>query len=766
MTDTSMTDIAKNTRMIRWERDDTGIVTLTMDDPNNPVNTMNDLFIDSLDEAVTRLENERDQIAGVILASAKSSWFAGGNLDELITASPETAAEETARVNRMKRQFRRLETLGRPVVAAINGTALGGGYEVALGCHHRIATDNPRTRIGLPEITLGMFPGAGGATRTVRMLGIEKALTQVLLPGTRFRVRDARAIGLIDDIVPDDSTPENAALLAVARAWIEANPDATQPWDRAGFRIPGGEPSTAWMSPASLGSLPAYPARLRAQLKGAPYPAPRALLASVIEGAQVHIDMALEIETRYFVSVIDSQVASNMIGAFFADMREVTSGASRPADIPKRTVSKLGVIGAGMMGSAIAYTAARAGVDVVLIDTDPSAGKRAFEYACGRESASILRRMPDASEHVIDAVVSPILSRLRFSTQMAELAEVELVIEAAFEDLGVKRELFDRAETMTPPGTVLASNTSTLPISDIADAAARDEFVVGMHFFSPVDKMALVELVRSPTTSDETLALAFDFARQIGKTPIIVNDSRGFFTSRVIFRYIEEALSALDEGVSPVSLERAAERAGYAVSPLKLIDELSLTLVDRIWRENAEALGSRGDLANVWSPTAGAARSLERMLVVGRPGRAAGAGFYAYADGKRGLLWDGLSAGLPPHPTSLEDAREHPSESIVRDLGERMLFSEALEAVRCFDEGVMVSLADANIGSLLGIGFPSWTGGAMRYIEQYEGGVAGFVARAEQLSDLYGIRFVPPASLIECAAREASLAEIYSGVAV
>ncbi|WP_281285146.1 3-hydroxyacyl-CoA dehydrogenase NAD-binding domain-containing protein [Klugiella xanthotipulae] len=739
--------------MMSWQRDAEGIVTLVMDDRDHPVNTMNDTFIDSIEAVNDRLAAERDSVTGVILASAKSSWFAGGDLHELREGSSANAAADYARITRMKRQFRRLETLGRPVVAAINGTALGGGFEVALSCHHRIVADHPRTRLGLPEITLGLFPGAGGVTRTVRMLGLESALTTALLPGTRFTPRAARSAGLIDEVVGSVAELDGAA-----RAWIAAHPDASQPWDREGFRIPGGSPRTDGVVPALAVTLPALPARLRAQLGGADYPAPRALLASAVEGAQVDIDTALDIETRYFVNVLGSAAASNMIGAYFFDLTAVTQGASRPADIPRTSVTTLGVVGAGMMGSAIAYTAARSGLSVVMTDTDPAAGKRAFGYAAARAVSAARRAHPELTEAEADRAADDVLARIRFTLDLTEVAAADLVVEAVYEDAGLKRDQLTAIEAAAGPGTILASNTSTIPIGSLASAVTRPHNVVGLHFFSPVDRMDLVEIVRAPETSDETLARAFDCARQLRKTPIVVNDSRGFFTSRVIFRFIEEALAALDEGVSPVTIERAARQAGYATPPLALIDELSLTLVARIWAENRVATDGSAP-GTVWSPVAGAERALERMLSAGRPGRSEGAGFYDYADGRRGTLWTGLAAHTAGSQPGAGQTRTTlpPREPFV-DLQERMLFAEALETVRSFDEGVLTSLADANIGSLLGIGYPPWTGGVMRYIEQYTGGIAGFVRRAEQLSDLYGLRFVPPASLTTLAESGGSLA--------
>ncbi len=697
--------------MIRWEQDGDGIVTLTMDDPAQSANTMSAAFRDALAAVVDRLEAEREAITGVVLTSAKKSFFAGANLDELMGAGPEQAAEITAYANELKRNLRRLETVGRPVVAAVNGAALGGGLELALACHHRIATAAPGTLLGLPEVTLGLLPGGGGVVRTVRLLGVQEALTAVLLEGKRYRPADALRLGLVHELV--DAVP---ALVPRAKEWIRANPDAhVQPWDAKGYKMPGGTPA----SPALAASLPAFPATLRKQLKGAPLPAPRAILAAAVEGAQVDVDTAGLIETRYFVNLVTGQVAKNMTKAFFFDLRHINAGGSRPKDQPRFRAGKVGVLGAGMMGAAIAYVCAKAGIDVVLKDVSLELAERGKGYAARRAR-------PDTAEQV--------LSRITPTADPADFAGVDLVVEAVFESPELKHAVFGEIEEIVKPDAVLGSNTSTLPITALAQGVRRQEDFIGIHFFSPVDKMPLVEIIRGGKTSDATLAKAFDFALQIGKTPIVVHDSRGFFTSRVIGTFLNEALAALGEGVEPATIEQAATQVGYPAPPLQLMDELTLTLPRKIRDEARAAAGAS------FTPHPADAVIDKMIDEYGRKGRASGAGFYEYDEsGKRVRLWPGLRSAFDSGTAAVP----------LPDLQERMLFAEALETVRCFDEGVLDSVPDANIGSLFGIGFPAWTGGVIQYIDQYPGGLPGFVARAEELAARYGDRFRPPQSLVD-----------------
>ncbi|MFF0205596.1 3-hydroxyacyl-CoA dehydrogenase NAD-binding domain-containing protein [Streptomyces sp. NPDC005017] len=707
---------------IRWEQDETGVVTLVLDDPDQSANTMNAAFRASLAATADRLEAEKDSVRGVIITSAKKTFFAGGDLRDLIRVTPDTARQLFDGGLEIKRNLRRIETLGKPVVAAINGAALGGGYELALACHHRVALDTPGTRIGCPEVTLGLLPGGGGVARTVRLLGIADALLKVLLQGTQYNARRAQENGLVHEVAAS-----REELLAKARAFIDANPEARQPWDVPGYRIPGGTPS----NPKFAANLPAFPATLRKQTAGAPYPAPRNILAAAVEGAQVDFETAQVIEARYFVELAAGQTSKNMIQAFFFDLQAVNSGANRPKGIEPRPVRRVAVLGAGMMGAGIAYSCARAGIDVVLKDVTAEAAAKGKQYSEKLCAKAVSRGR--TTQEKADAL----LARITPTAEAADLAGCDAVIEAVFEDTALKHKVFQEIQDVVEPDALLCSNTSTLPITALAEGVERQEDFIGLHFFSPVDKMPLVEIIRGERTGDEALARAFDLVRQINKTPIVVNDSRGFFTSRVIGHFINEGVAMVGEGIEPASVEQAAAQAGYPAKVLSLMDELTLTLPRKIRKETRAAVEEAG---GTWVAHP-ADTVIDRMVdEFGRPGRSGGAGFYDYAeDGGRGLLWPGL--------------REHftkPDAAIpFRDMQERMLFAEALDTVRLLEEGVLTSVADANIGSILGIGFPGWTGGVLQYINGYDGGLPGFVARARELADRYGDRFTPPALLVE-----------------
>ncbi|MEW2033269.1 3-hydroxyacyl-CoA dehydrogenase NAD-binding domain-containing protein [Streptomyces roseifaciens] len=710
---------------IRWERSDDGVVTLVLDDPDQSANTMNNAFKASLTAVADRLEAEcraePSSVRGVVFTSAKKTFFAGGDLRELIAATPADAGSVLEGSMTIKRDLRRIETLGVPVVAAVNGAALGGGYEIALACHHRIALDAPGSKIGLPEVTLGLLPGGGGVTRTVRLLGITDALLKVLLQGTQYDPRRALEAGLVHELAADRDE-----LLAKARAFIDAHPESQQPWDVKGYRIPGGTPA----SPRFAANLPAFPANLRKQLGGAPYPAPRNILAAAVEGSQVDFETAQLIEARYFTELVTGQTAKNMIQAFFFDLQAVNSGASRPRDVSPRQVGKVAVLGAGMMGAGIAYACAKAGIEVVLKDVSEEAARKGKAYSEGLLAKALARG------RTTEAKRDELLARITPTADVADLAGCDAVIEAVFEDPALKHKVFQEIQHVVAPDALLCSNTSTLPITLLAEGVERPVDFVGLHFFSPVDKMPLVEIIKGERTGDEALARAFDLVRQIRKTPIVVNDSRGFFTSRVIGRFINEGVAMIGEGADPASVEQAAAQAGYPAKVLSLMDELTLTLPRKIREETRRAAEAAGE---TWTPHPADA-VIDRMVEeFGRPGRSGGAGFYEYADGKRAGLWPGL--------------REHFTKKDVEipfeDMKERMLFSEALDTVRCLEEGVLTSVADANIGSILGIGFPGWTGGAVQYINGYEGGLPGFVTRARELAATYGDRFEPSALLVE-----------------
>ncbi|OHV04977.1 3-hydroxyacyl-CoA dehydrogenase NAD-binding domain-containing protein [Mycobacterium talmoniae] len=709
---------------IRWDRDGDGIVTLTLDEPGVSANTITEAFRNSLDAALDRIEAERDDITGIVLTSAKKTFFAGMDLDVLVDeVMPLQPAEILDLTTELKAQLRRLETIGVPVVAAINGAALGGGLELALACHHRIAADVPGTQIGLPEVLLGVLPGAGGVARTVRLIGIQPALMSVLLTGARMKPAQAKAVGVIDEVVAclDELVP-------AAKAWIKANPDKNiQPWDVKGYQIPGGSPST----PAFAENLPAFPANLHKQLKGDRMPAPRAIMAAALEGAQVDFDAALLIESRYFVSLIKSQVAKNMIQAFFFDLQKVQGGAARPEGIAQRPITKVGVLGAGMMGAGIAYVTAKAGIEVVLKDVTLEAARNGKAYSENLEAKAL------AKGRTTQEKVTALLDRITPTADASDFAGVDFVIEAVFEKTELKNRVFQEIEDIVEPGAVLGSNTSSLPITGLATAVGRPEDFIGIHFFSPVEKMDPIEIIGGAKTSDETLARVIDYALAIKKYPIVVNDGRGFFTTRVFSAQLLEAITMLAEGVDPAIIEQAALQAGYAAAPLQVADELSFGTIRKIMDETIEAAQADGTPLGESVPVA-AEVIATLMDKFERTGKQAGAGFYDYADGKRTVLWDGLRE-------QWKTSRQ-PSVSF-QDLQDRLMFIQAIETQKAYDDGVIDADPDANIGSIFGIGFPPWTGGVRQFVAGYPGGVAAFCQRAEDLAAKYGPRFQVPASL-------------------
>ena len=708
-----------NANTIRWTEDN-GIVQLTFDDPAQAVNTVNDAYVESLDPALAQLAEKKADLRGVVIASGKKTFFAGGDLHDLLAAQPEEAAELTAFATRVKGQLRALERLGVPVVAAIGGSALGGGLELALACHHRIALDAKHVRIGLPEVTLGLLPGGGGLVRTIRLLGLDSALDKVLLPGTAYRPNDALTVGLVDEIV---STPQD--LITAARTWIDAHPDARQPWDSDDV-IPGGSAD----DPSIEAGLAARAAVLRARYSDAPMPAAANIVCAAVESTKVDVDTAFAVETRYFVELAIGQVAKNIIQGTFFDRQTIRSGASRPTGFPVYSARNVAVVGAGMMGAGIALSAALAGMTVKLNDVD------AARAAKGREYVERVLSKQVAAGRRTDADAAEILARVTSTGDIAELAGADLVIEAVFEDPDLKADVFKRVQGVVAPDALLTSNTSTLPISALAKSVDRPADFIGLHFFSPVERMDLVEIIVGEQTSDATLAKAFDIVLQLGKTPIVVGDGRGFFTSRVILTRLLEAAAMLGEGIAPMSIERASLRAGYPVGALALLDELTLTLPHKIYGQFRDEALSAGTefIEHPGDAVLGAMiDDLERA------GRAAGAGFYDYADNRRAAMWPGLEDRFGP---------SRPAEDL-QELVDRLLFAEALETARCLGTGLLRSTADANVGSLLGIGFPTWTGGTAQFVAGYPGGVGAFIARARELADKYGARFTPPLSLLD-----------------
>ncbi|MDD7918009.1 3-hydroxyacyl-CoA dehydrogenase NAD-binding domain-containing protein [Actinomycetospora callitridis] len=715
--------------MFRWEADGDGIVTLTMDDPTASANTMSAKWGEDFAATLDRLEAEKDSITGVVLTSAKKTFFAGGNLDDLVKYTKADAQKVFDQSQSIKGLLRRLETLGKPVVSAINGAALGGGLEIALATHHRIALDAKGSKIGLPEVTLGLLPGGGGVVRVVRLLGLADGLMNVLLQGQQRNPKAALEAGLVHEVV---DTPEE--MISRAKQWVKDNPEAIQPWDQKKYKIPGGTPST----PSFAANLPAFPSNLRKQLKNAPMPAPYNIMSAAVEGSQVDIDNAGQIESRYFADLACGQVSTNMTRAFFFDLQAINKGASRPDGYEKHSARKVVVLGAGMMGAGIAYSCAMSGLEVVLKDVSQENADKGKAY-----SQKILDKAVSRGKQTQEKA-DEVLARITPTADAADASGADLVIEAVFESPDLKKQVFAEVMPYLAPDAVLGSNTSTLPITDLATGVDRPEDFIGLHFFSPVDKMPLLEIIRGERTSDATLAKAVDIALQIKKTPIVVSDSRGFFTSRVIGTFINEAVAMLGEGAAPSSIEQAGSQAGYPAPPLQLMDELTLTLPQHIRQETRKGVEAAG---GTWVAHPSEA-IIDRMVELGRKGRSSGAGFYEYDEsGKRTRLWPGLSDEFGAATGDLP----------FEDMQERMLFAEALETVKCFDEGVLHTIADANIGSIMGIGYPAWTGGVAQYIDGYPGGLPGFVERARILAKAYGDRFAPPASVVEKAEKGQTL---------
>ncbi|MFF0817203.1 enoyl-CoA hydratase-related protein [Rhodococcus sp. NPDC003318] len=648
--------------MIGWAQDADGIVVLTMDDPNQRTNTMNDLCKRSFLATVDRLYAERDTVTGVVLTSAKKTFFAGGDLRRTITIGPDQADEVYANVESFRTMLRRLETIGKPVVAAINGAALGGGLEIALATHRRIAADVRGVKIGFPESTLGMLPGGGGLVRSVRMLGLHAAVLRVLVPGVTRGPWDAKDVGLVDQVV--GSVDE---LVPAAKAWIKANPDGgVQPWDRAGYQIPGPGSDTP-ADPADL----VLPANLRTPFRGAPMPAPHTILTAAVEGSQVDFESAMDIEARGFVSLVTGQIAKNMMQASFFDPQTIRAGHSRPTGVATTPMAKVGIRGAGALGAALAYQSAKAGLEVVLVDDTPDAAL-AGKWHAERAEAELLSTGSTTKERCDE-----LLARIVSTGDAADLAGVDLVVETRPESVELEQGAFRGIEGIGECTAVLWSTITTVPG---ADRAREDR--VGLHFPEQVGEVPLVEVVHGEMTSDEALARAFDYALSIRRTPIVVTASPGLFVSRLVGAYRAEAAAMLDEGVSRTAVEDAGKQAGYSTAPLP-----------------TSARNPPGD-----------GRS-------GQPGV------------------DGV------------DGSRTPSTS-PRDLIDRLLFIVAVEAVRCLDEGVVTSAAEANLGSIMGVGYPVWAGGVNQFVTAYESGVAGFVARAHELATRYGDRFAPPESLM------------------
>jgi 3-hydroxyacyl-CoA dehydrogenase/enoyl-CoA hydratase/3-hydroxybutyryl-CoA epimerase len=705
---------------VNYEKDQDNIVHLILDKPNAGANLMDAEFTASFVAAVKKLKE--DEWSGVLFRSAKTTFFAGGSLDDLHATKKDNAQPLFDMVTQLKDAMRELETSGKPVVACINGAALGGGWELALACHYRVALNNGVT-LGLPEVTLGLLPGGGGVVRMSRLLGLQGALPY-LTEGKQFKPAQGQKLGLINEIVDTEEALVNAAI-----NWIKANPKVQQPYDVKGYKVPGGSPTT----PSLAKMLPIAPAMMRVQTKGT-MPAPESILAVMVESLQVDIDTAMRIETRYFVELVCSQVAKNMIGTLWFQLNEIKSGASRPKGIEKYKVKKVGVLGAGMMGAGIAYSSALKGVDVVLKDVTLESAEKGKAY-----SQTILDKKVK-KKRLTEAKRDTILNSIKASANLEDLKGCDLIIEAVFEDRGLKAKVTQEAEAQINESAMFATNTSTLPITGLAKASERPENFVGLHFFSPVDKMPLVEIIRGELTSNETLAKAYDFVLQIGKTPIVVNDSRGFYTSRVFGTFASEGMAMLGEGIPAAAIENAAFLAGYPVGPLAVTDEVSLTLVEKIRNQTIKDLQAEGKSYLVHPSDS----VVDRMLEADRAGKLSGGGFYSYPENNAAIggkkhLWKGLS----------EIFENKSCTYSVEEIKDRLLYVQAIETVRCVDEQVLTSVRDANIGSIMGIGYPVWTGGILQFINQT--GLSEFIKRADELTEQCGERFAVPECLRDMA---------------
>lgn len=695
---------------------DNGIITVTIDQSDRKMNVIGDGFNESFATLTDAFIND-EAAKGLILTSGKTTFVVGADIDQL--AQVESAEQAFELVEDLKTSLRKLETSGKPVVAAITGTALGGGLELALACHYRIAIDSPKTKLGLPEVKLGLLPGGGGTQRLPRLVGIQKAL-ELMTQGKELRPQQAVEIGVIHDTAKD-----NEELISKAKEWINNNPKASQPWDERGFKIPGGDSK----HPKVVQVFSIAPAMANQKSHGN-YPAITHILSSVFEGCLTDIDNGLKIESRYFVACALSDVSKNMINTLWTQLNNIKKGQSRPEGFERSKVSKVGILGAGMMGAGIAYVSAKAGIEVVLLDTSIEGAEKGKNYSAKLLDKAISRGRSTAEKK------QALLDKIKTTVSYDDLEGCDLIIEAVFEDIDIKAECTRNAEAVIPETAVYASNTSTLPITELAKASKRPNQFIGLHFFSPVDKMPLVEIIVGEETDDATLAKGFDYVGQIAKTPIVVNDSRGFYTSRVFGTYVSEGIAMLAEGIHPRSIEVAGLKAGMPMPPLALQDEVSLSLSLHVMQQTKRALEAEGKTFNAHP----AMPVVEKMVnELRREGKKVGKGFYDYPENGEKRLW--------PELTNLYPTKEaQPSQ---QDLVDRLLYVQANETAKCYEENVVRSVADANVGSIFGWGFAPNQGGTLQFINSV--GVKKFVERSRELAAAHGERYEPANILVEMA---------------
>ena len=714
-------------QQMTFEIDGDGIATVSWDMPGRSMNVLSSDSLAEFKQAIERIASD-DAVKGAVITSGKDSFLAGADLMmvEQTAKGPKAGQTREERAQELldgeligfNKMLRVLETCGKPVAAAINGTALGGGLEICLACHYRVAADNPKAQIGLPEANVGLLPGGGGTQRLPRLIGIPQAMP-LLLQGTSLSPDKAAKMGIIHKVVPAGD------LIAEAKRWIREDADPVQPWDKKGYKIPGGGPYDG--GPAAEMFTPAI-ATLRKTTYGN-YPAQEAILSCLYEGAQVPIDAGLRIEIRYLIQLLMNPASGNMVRSLFISSGELAKGARRPSDEPASEVRKVGILGAGMMGSGIAYVSAQAGMEVVLLDTDQANAEKGKAYSDKLLSKAVEKGRMDA------AAKEAFLTRITPTTDFAALAGADLIIEAVFEDRAVKANVTAKAEAVIPATSVFGSNTSTLPITGLAERSARPESFIGIHFFSPVDRMELVEIIMGEKTSDKALAVAIDYVRKIKKTPIVVNDSRGFYTSRVFGTYVSEGIAMLSEGVKPALIENAGRMSGMPVAPLALNDEVSLELGYHIREQTKKDLGA------AYKPSPADDLMEEMVKKQGRLGKKNRKGFYDYPEGGKKKLWPGLADIIP-------QAAAQPD---VEELKKRFLYIQALETARCFEENVLTDVRDADVGAIKGWGFAPFTGGPLSLIDTV--GVAEFVAECDRMAQAYGERFTPNQLLRDMAAK-------------
>lgn len=718
MSTTNQKDSAnQKDRAIQYSLDADGIATLVLDLPGKSMNVMCDALNNELAAHIEKFAID-DAVKGVIITSGKAAFVAGADITELVTAYDRglTAAEGYEWSIGLSRIYRRLETCGKPVAVAINGLVLGGGLELCLACHYRVMTDNPKAVLGFPEVSIGLLPGAGGTQRLPRLIGIEKTLP-VILQGKKLTPQEALQAGVIHEVAAAED------LLDRAKAWLMTSPDPVAPWDVKGFKVPGGAGAN---TPKNAQTF-MVGTSLVAGTTQHNYPAPIAALSAIYEGCIVPVDAGLDIESQYFGQLMTGVVARNMMRSLFVNKGAADKLVRRPKGIEKSKVAKLGVLGAGMMGAGISYVSAKAGIQVVLLDTDIAGAEKGKAYSEGLLKKAVERG------HSTQEKAQALLGLIKPTTNYVELEGCDLIIEAVFENREIKAGVTAKAEAVIPESAIFASNTSTLPITGLAEASKRPQSFIGLHFFSPVDKMPLVELIVGEKSSAEAVARGLDYIQQIRKTPIIVNDSPGFYTSRVFSTSTNEGITMLAEGVGPALIENAAKMAGYPVGPLAVIDEVTLELGYKIAMQAAADQAAVGqaavDQGDAFEHSSGFPVIRTFVEELDRKGKRFGKGFYEYPEGGKKYLWPGLAELYPL-------AEEQP---LVEEVMNRLLYRQALETARCFEEGVLEHPVDADIGSIFGWGFPPWSGGTLSFIDTV--GIKHFVAECDRMAAAYGPRF-------------------------